>query len=114
MLGLNKSRTLETITAYWYKYKDSNNNIQCWEETPKAFKCSYATSQDIDRLAMNQGMPVLHMTVQTKSALPFSQNDKVVINGTTLLIKQVVIENNPLSGMYTNKPVLIDKFLVLE
>ena len=114
MLGLNKSRTLETITAYWYRYKDNQSNVQNWEETPKAFKCSYATSQDIDRISMNQGMPLLHMTVQTKSALHFKQNDKVVINGTALLIIQVIIENNPLSGMYTNKPVLVDKFLVLE
>ena len=114
MLGLNKSRTLETITAYWYKYKDNTSNVQNWEETPKAFKCNYATTQDIDRISLNQGKPLLHMTVQTKSALPFKQNDKVVINGATLLIKQVVIENNPLSGMYTNRPTLVDKFLILE
>lgn len=114
MLGLNKSRTLETITAYWYKYKDNQSSVQNWEETPKTFKCNYATTQDIDRISMNQGKPIIHMTVHTKSSLPFKQNDKVVINGLTLLVKQVVMDNNPLSGKYTNKPKLFDKFLVLE
>ena len=114
MLGLNKSRTLETITAYWYQYEGNTSNVQNWKETPKTFKCNYASTQDIDRISMNQGKPLIHMTVQTKSSIPFKQNDKVVINGVTLLIKQIIIDNNPLSGMYTNKPKVFDKFLVLE
>ena len=114
MLGLNKSRTLETINAYWYKYIDNSSNVQNWSETPKTFKCHYASTQDIDRISLNQGKPLLHLTVQTQSSIPFAQNDKIVLNGVTLLVKQVIIDNNPLSGKYTNKPRLFSKFLVLE
>ena len=114
MLGLHKNKTLYTITAYYYKRKTSQNNTQQWEDIPLKFKCNYATSEDISRLAVNQGIPTTSVSLETVSSINFKKGDKVVINGATFLVNTQVIQNNPLSAMFTNNPSDITKFIVLS
>lgn len=119
MLGLNKIKTLYTTTAYHYKYLGNKrdgkvNNTQNWEEIPTKFKCNYTTSQSIERLTNTFGTHFTSMTIETDSNINFKQNDKVVINGEQFQIKDIVVDNNPLSAYYTNKPQSYRKVLVLE
>ena len=114
MLGLNKSRTLYTITALYYKRKETETNTQQWEDIPLKFKCNYATSEDVARIAMNQGIPVTNVSLETDSPITFKKGDKVVINGATFLVNTQAIKNNPLSGMFTNKPIDVIKIILLS
>ena len=114
MLGLNKKRTLYTITALYYEKVKSETNMQQWNSTPLKFKCNYATSDDISRLALNQGVPVTSVSLETDSPISFKKGDKIIINGATFLVHTQVIQNNPLSGMFTNKPTDVVKFIILQ
>lgn len=114
MLGLNKESTLYTIKAYYYEYVNNSANVQHWKATPKKFYCNYASTKDTERITSTQGLEVTHVTLETNSSINFKRNDKIVLNGLTVLVKEQVLENNPLTAQFTNKPKNYTKFIILE
>ena len=114
MLGLNRKRTLYTITAIHYKFKGVEANIQTWEVEGHKFKCNYSTQVYAQTITSTQGTPKPSLSIETASAIDFRINDKVSINGQTYLVKDVSIVVDYMSGKYTNKPRDFIKLLTLE
>ena len=114
MLGLNRGRTNYTVTAIYYKFKGVEANVQTWEAEGHKFKCSYTSQLYIQTASSNQGVPKPTMSIETTSNIDFRINDKVSINGQTLLIKDVSLIVEPLSAKYTNKPQDFIKMLTLQ
>ena len=114
MLGLNRTNTQYTITAYYYEFIGVKNNIQQVSPIPKKFKCNYMANSEVEKLTTTYGLPLTSITIETVSSIKFKENDKIVINGVAKLIKEQVIENNSLSGKYTNRPSSFTKLLVLQ
>lgn len=114
MLGLNRTKTRYTITAYYYEFIGLKGNTQVFADIPKKFKCSFGLSSTIERIGKNQGQSLRGMSIETDSSINFKENDKIVINGMTMLVKSQLIENDPFSGKYTNKPRTFIKYLELQ
>lgn len=115
MLGLTRPATKYTYKMLWYESLGNSNNKIIYSNIPRTFYADYAKTQDVGKLGLNQGLINDSFTVETNSSLSIKINDKVIFNGRTYIIKQVIESQSSLSGSkYTNKPSIFVKYLVMN
>jgi hypothetical protein len=115
MLGLNRAQNKYSFKMTYYPYKEVKNNRTIYYETGKDFHATYAKTQDINRLNLNQGVIVDNLTIETQTSLRIRIKDKIVFNGRSYIVKSVIEDVNPYSGSrYTNQPSSFVKFITME
>ena len=69
MLGLNRPKTKYTFKMLYYPFKEMKSGRTVYYEIPKEFRATYAKTQDINRISMNQGITADHLTIETNTSL---------------------------------------------
>jgi hypothetical protein len=88
------------------------------------FHCSFASSNDIATVSMNQGIKYKSLELETDAVYNFKINDKItylsrIKNNERVPIEYrvtgVTIDNNSITGSdYTNKPSSLVKYISIE